>query len=209
MTSGNPSAASPTAILSEEHQVILVVLNALESLIAGTESETRLEEAEARELVGFFRGFADRFHHAKEEACLFPVLEQRGIPCEQGPIGVMLREHEEGRACVRAMDETAGPAAAGDSEALVRFIAAGRRFIPLLRGHIEKEDLCLFSMAEQVLSDQDRTRLAAAFRDADDRQADPEAHQQYLALARRLSEGYAVPRTPLRDAPRHPAACGH
>lgn len=194
MTFKTSSAVSPTGILTEEHQVILVVLNALEAMIAEADANRALDQQEAHDIVSFFRGFADQWHHAKEEARLFPMLEQRGVPCEQGPVGVMLREHEEGRVCVRAMSEAVGPAASGDSAALAGFIAAGRRFIPLLRSHIEKEDHCLFPMAEQVLTDQDRRDLISGFREAEHEQADPAAHGRYLALAERLPEQYGVSR---------------
>jgi hemerythrin-like domain-containing protein len=56
-----------------------------------------------RQGVDFVRNFADRCHHAKEEENLFPRMEARGVPRDGGPIGVMLFEHEEGRAYVRAI----------------------------------------------------------------------------------------------------------
>lgn len=45
----------------------------------------------------FIRGFADGCHHKKEEGVLFPAMQSAGVPCERGPIGVMLAEHERGR----------------------------------------------------------------------------------------------------------------
>jgi hypothetical protein len=56
---------------------------------------------------GFFRNFADRCHHSKEEDELFPKMVEHGIPKEGGPIGVMLMEHDQGRAFVRGMSEAA------------------------------------------------------------------------------------------------------
>mgnify|MGYP000753666721 CR=1 FL=1 len=44
------------------------------------------------EAVDFFRMFADRCHHAKEENHLFPAMEAKGMPREGGPTGVMLYE---------------------------------------------------------------------------------------------------------------------
>jgi len=37
--------------------------------------------------------FADRYHHRKEETYLFPVLQQRGILRDGGPLGVIENEH--------------------------------------------------------------------------------------------------------------------
>ncbi|MCX7887840.1 MAG: hemerythrin domain-containing protein, partial [Verrucomicrobiae bacterium] len=94
----------PTEILMAEHRVIEQVLNVLEAM-AERAANGDLNRQEARDAVAFFRGFADRCHHGKEEAQLFPAMEAKGIPREGGPIGVMLCEHEQGRAAVRGMAE--------------------------------------------------------------------------------------------------------
>jgi hemerythrin-like domain-containing protein len=41
---------------------------------------------------------AEPCHHAKEEKDLFPRMEGRGLPRQQGPLAVMLVEHELGLA---------------------------------------------------------------------------------------------------------------
>ena len=48
-------------------------------------------------VTDLIRYFADGFHHAKEEKLLFPVLEQKGFSTMQGPVAVMLTEHQMGR----------------------------------------------------------------------------------------------------------------
>lgn len=49
----------PTAILINEHRIIEQVLNYLERMVERCASEGRLEEAPAREAIGFFRVFAE------------------------------------------------------------------------------------------------------------------------------------------------------
>jgi len=39
----------------------------------------------------------DRCHQGKEEEFLFPSFESIGVPHEQGPVGVLLHEQEQGR----------------------------------------------------------------------------------------------------------------
>ena len=107
----------------------------------------------------FFAEFADRCHHAKEEDLFFPLLKERGIPEQGGPIGVMLHEHDMGRDCVRRMRESAqGESLDGD-----KFAAAAKEFIPLLRQHIFKENNVLFKMAESILSENDDAELDEQF----------------------------------------------
>lgn len=95
-----------------------------------------------------FSQFADKCHHAKEEDLFFPLLKERGIPGEGGPIGVMLHGHDVGRESVRRMRE----AADGESLDAAEFSDAAKAFIPLLRQHIFKENNILFRMAANVLT---------------------------------------------------------
>jgi len=73
-----------------EHKIILQVLDAAEreARRMGETGEVRTERLE--QMVDFFRNFADRCHHAKEEKLLFVRMEERGMSREAGPIGVML-----------------------------------------------------------------------------------------------------------------------
>ncbi len=178
---------SATAILKHEHEIILLVLKGVER---GAES---LDETLAGEpdwldtLVDFFRTFVDRCHHTKEEKHLFPLMEARGVPKESGPIGVMLAEHEQGRARVRAVADAATAAQAGD-------VAARRTardnllgYVELLRSHIAKENTALFPMADRVLSADDQAGLEAAFERVEAEEMGEGTHERYHELAHRLA----------------------
>ena len=45
----------------------------------------------------FFRDFADKCHHGKEEDRLFVKMVEAGFLQNSGPIAVMLSEHDAGR----------------------------------------------------------------------------------------------------------------
>jgi hemerythrin-like domain-containing protein len=139
---------NPTEILSGEHRIIEQVLDCLEKLAKDCAAQGRLDKAAAEQALDFFRNFADRCHHGKEETHLFPTMEAKGFPRQGGPTGVMLGEHEQGRAHIRAMAE-AVEGAAGESEAVTRFVTHAHGYVGLLRKHIEKEDHCLFAMANK------------------------------------------------------------
>src|SRR3989337_494578 len=98
-------------------------------------------------LLEFFRLFADRCHHGKEEDLLFPLLEKKGLPRAGGPIGVMLHEHEQGRALVKQMADAAEAYGGGAAEAGGRWAEAARGYSFLLRQHIDKEKNVLFVIA--------------------------------------------------------------
>lgn len=142
----------PTRCLRDEHQVILKVLDCFDVALRRASLEQRLEPGTIGRFVEFFRGFADRCHHCKEEDRLFPCLEACGMPREQGPIAVMLHEHQLGRDHVRAIAESCPAAEAGNPSAFLAVLEHGRAFLELLRHHIMKEDHVLFEMADQMIT---------------------------------------------------------
>lgn len=169
-------ATTPTGRLREEHEVILRALALLERFGRALEAGEAVDREGLAWLQAFFGTFADRCHHGKEEQHLFPALERHGIPQEAGPIGVMLREHEEGRALVRAIAE-------GDDRQAAEAI---RAYVALLRTHIDKENGVLFPMAEHVLPETEQRGLLRAFEAVEQAVAGPGVHERLLAELARL-----------------------
>lgn len=134
-------AKTPTEILREEHRVILRALAALEAAAARVAAGSAVPDGWWAEVIRWLRTFADKNHHAKEENSLFPAMIKAGVPSGGGPIEVMLAEHVQGRALIRAMESEAGAPRA----------AAARRYVDLLRQHIDKENGILFPLADAVL----------------------------------------------------------
>ncbi len=167
---------TPTDVLREEHVVILRALTLLEHFGERLEAGELVDQQELAWLRAFFCIFADRCHHGKEEQHLFPALERRGITREGGPLGVMLQEHEEGRALLGAMAE-------GNDR---RTAEAIRAYVRLLRVHIDKENGVLLPLAEQVLSEEEQRELAQAFEQVEQAIASPFVHDRLLAELARL-----------------------
>ena len=159
---------TPEQILMDEHRVIERVLSCLEKLTGQCRTQRRLDAESARKMIAFFRGYADRRHHRKEEDLLFPLMSERGVPTEGGPIGVMCYEHERGRNHIKVMEQAIDGAAEGRQEDLDAFIEEAHRYIGMLREHIQKEDHCLFAISRQVLAAGDRTALMERFHEVDD-----------------------------------------
>lgn len=155
-------AGSPTQILKDEHTLILQALDGLERKLIALEAGAAPDRTYFEKAVKFIRTFADDCHHGKEEDLLFKTMVDRGFPLQGGPIAVMLSEHETGRAYVHQMAEAAAgigqdPAAAG------KIVRNGRAYIQLLRPHIDKENMILYPMADNMLSSEDQAYLGEAF----------------------------------------------
>jgi hemerythrin-like domain-containing protein len=156
-----------TEILEREHEVILKVLDCLERLAAGARGHEGLDRASAEQALDFFRSFADRCHHAKEEDRLFPALVAKGMPKDAGPIAVMLSEHEQGREAVACMRRAVAGAEADTPGAAQRFAQYAETYVALLREHIRKENQVLFPMADRILAEGDQARLLREFEQAE------------------------------------------
>lgn len=190
----------PTEILMNEHRVIEQVLNCLEAMTERALAERQLDTASARDAVDFFRNFADRCHHGKEEGQLFPLLERRGLPREGGPTGQMLAEHEAGRTHIRGIEEAIARAEAGDSHAVNLFASHARGYVELLREHIQKEDHCLFAMAGALLSEEDQQELHRQFETVEHEHMGQGMHEKYLKIADALADRCGVSRATVAAA---------
>src|SRR5690349_13967245 len=90
--------------LTKEHQTILTALEILKSVSTAVRNNESGAVEDAEMLVGFFKTFVDRCHHVKEETALFPKLVAAGMPLSEGPLAVMLDEHERSRTLLRNME---------------------------------------------------------------------------------------------------------
>lgn len=151
-----PKYSPPLRRLVEEHSLIKRVLAALPAFLAGADLASPAAADRARDVLRFIRSYADRHHHAKEEEILFGLFDP-GLDV----IRAMLREHESGRAHVRAaaaaLDAGEGPAAA----------AALLAYRELLIGHIKKEDEVLYPWMDRNLSMKQVGLLSESFNEAD------------------------------------------
>ncbi len=175
----------PTRRLSEEHESILNALDVLERIAEAYGEDPAATAPAAEAIVGFLVGFADELHHAKEETMLFPAMEEAGHSRHAGPIGVMLMEHDEGRALLRTMRGVLEDPEGGANT----FEAAALSFAELLRAHIMKENEILFPMAERTLSDAARARLVERFGHHDEVQHG-DAYRAHLATLARLASEF-------------------
>lgn len=171
--------------LVHEHRTILRVLGALEGRIREGEETGRLPVGFLRDLLAFSQGFIDRCHHAKEEGCLFPCLDRRGIPVTRGLVEVLLEEHATGRRLVSRIGDLldryeAGGAAAGE------VLDACRSYVDLLREHVMKEDDVLFPAGEAAMEPADQTAVSGCFADREKALGD-DYHPRLHRLAEELA----------------------
>jgi hemerythrin-like domain-containing protein len=178
-----------TEILIREHELILRGVAVLERMARRANSGQAVPPGDARAIIEFIRKFADGCHHAKEEGVLFPAMIAAGIPEQGGPVGVMLAEHDQGRAAVKEMD-TAVAAFGSAPSALEAFASAAFAYTTLLTNHIFKENNVLFRMADQVIPASQDAAMVAAYEEHEARVTAPGEHERFHAMIDALERGY-------------------
>jgi len=177
-------------ILMHEHRVIEKVLGALLAFAGRLEQGQQEERATLIEFAEFFKNFADKCHHGKEEDRLFTEMIRHGFPKEQGPLAVMYHEHDRGREHVRALAELGGGTGPLTAAELASAVQHARDFAALLSAHIMKEDTVLYPMSGRVLTALDFERLAGEFETFEKEVMGEGEHERYHQLADRLIERY-------------------
>ncbi|MCM8763778.1 MAG: hemerythrin domain-containing protein [Candidatus Omnitrophica bacterium] len=174
----------PTEQLQEEHKAIKLMLKILEAICKRLENKEDIPEENFEKIIEFLKIFVDRCHHGKEEDLLFPAMEEAGIPVEDGPIGVMLTEHNIGRDYVKGM-----------SEAVLRqdfnkFIENARGYVELLEQHIDKEDNILYMIADMHLQESKQKELLQQFEKVERERIGTGKHEEFHKLLHHLKKIY-------------------
>ena len=177
----------PTETLKHEHKIVLMVLQGAEREANSIKGGAAVHAEKIEQMVDFFKSFVDRCHHAKEERHLFSALQAKGFPTDSGPVAVMLHEHEQGRAAVRAIAGSVPGARSGDRAAAGALAKALLAYVELLRSHIFKEDNVLFPIADQALSADEQRQLTGLFDKVEEEEIGPGVHERYHQLAHELA----------------------
>lgn len=180
----------PTEELKKEHEAIKLMLRILGKVSEKLESGQSVNTDDLDKIVEFIQVFADKCHHGKEEDLLFKEMEAVGFPKDQGPVGVMLREHEVGRGYVRSMKDGIAKLKTGDKKSASVIAKNAMGYISLLSQHIEKEDDILYPMAEDRLSEAILKDLKKGFEKVEKEIIGPGRHEEFHKLLHRLKELY-------------------
>ncbi len=110
-------------------------------------------------------------------------MEARGFSPNAGPTAVMRSEHEQGRRYMKEMADAVKQGEAGEPTAIIPFAKNARAYSAMLRLHIQKEDNCLFPMAESALSESDTIELLRQFDETEQSHELAGQHEKFLQLA--------------------------
>lgn len=172
--------------LKNEHEGILYGLKILERMVLLLKNNENIETDDFRNMIDFFKLFADKCHHGKEENLFFPELEKAGIQNQNGPIGEMLIEHAEARKYIAQISESLGENFIKKDE----FIANASNYIELLRAHINKENTILFPLADTKIPAVKQTELLTLFEEFEETVMGIGTHERLHKVLHRYDEKY-------------------
>ncbi len=172
-----------TEILSSEHRVIERVIAALDVAADRLETGAAVRPGFFVDATRFIRNFADGYHHGKEEEVLFATMARNGMPTDDGPIGMMLFEHDRARELTAGLGKAAERWAGGDRDVADTLADYARAYGELLTQHIYKEDNILFPMAAQAILPQEQDEVLHEFERIEREQAAKGSKASYLDLA--------------------------
>jgi len=166
----------PTTMLSQEHQNILRMVNALADECKLLESGKKLDKDFFVKIIDFIKNYADKFHHAKEEEILFAELNKDSGNLHCNPVQQMLYEHDLGRKFVKALEEGL------NKNNKLEIIKNADAYSQLIQEHIFKEDNILFNLADNSLSQQIQESMLKKFKQAEIKNFKKGAKEKYLSL---------------------------
>jgi len=142
----------PIEILMNQHKEVLEVLEKIGASI----DELKDSPAETKQkLIALIEKLDKDFdvHSLRnEEEGLFPVMETF-LPRDQGPIGVMIMEHEEFLKQIKDFKQQLG------NEDYDKVLQIGQHITTAIREHIYKEDNILYNIARMHLSSEDMQKV--------------------------------------------------
>jgi hemerythrin-like domain-containing protein len=143
-----------------EHRLIERMVGVLTAEMKSIEKKSEVHIELIDSGVDFFRTYADRCHHGKEEDILFRDLAKKRLSPEHKKImDELIEEHRVGRETVRQLLSAKERYAKGDAAALKEIIGILKKLVEFYPVHIEKEDKHFFLPCMDYFSKEERDAM--------------------------------------------------
>lgn len=167
--------------LVAEHEMIERAMAVLRSNLEKIDEAVKVP-LQMQRAIDFLLEFGDKIHNTKEEKFLFPLMEQKGLPVQGGPIGVMLMEHDAERKLLQRMMAELPNLLEATTSARQKFAAEGFEYLTIRAEHIWKENDILYAMGRKVFSDEDNGSLLNEFKTLDQQTYGDNARAHYAQM---------------------------
>jgi hemerythrin-like domain-containing protein len=175
----------PIGPLMIEHRLIERMVGLLEQEVRsiGEKGEVHIELIDSA--VDFFRTYADRCHHGKEEDILFRDLARKKLSPEHKSImDELIQGHVFGRETVGKLFSAKERYGKGDGDTLNEIIGFLKALVEFYPAHIEKEDKHFFMPSMEYFSKGERDAMLQECWEFDKKLI----HEQYRKLVERFED---------------------
>jgi hemerythrin-like domain-containing protein len=148
-------------LLFEEHATILDAVSSVKAARAWLEADPLFYEQTIRSLIAFFRDYADRYHHSKEEEILFPEMCRRNELLAGGVIHEMLDNHDTFRQMLSEIEASLAQKKYGAAQHQIE------EYAEALSDHIAVENEEVFQAAASLFTDAELEKIRFRFLDSD------------------------------------------
>jgi hemerythrin-like domain-containing protein len=173
----------PIGPLMIEHRLIERFVAIIRQKLDDTEKTWRVDTNFIDTAVDFFRMYADRTHHGKEEDILFRDLNKKELAQEhKRTMDELIKEHKHARATVSSLVAANERYRNGEKKALEDIMVQLRELISLYPAHIEKEDKYFFVPCMDYFTEQEQNAMLEEFYEFDRTMI----HEKYQRLVEQL-----------------------
>ncbi|HEX6081933.1 MAG TPA: hemerythrin domain-containing protein [Methylomirabilota bacterium] len=156
------------SIIREEHRSLSAVTRTLMLLAREARAGGGAPDYELFTLIlDYIEGFADRFHHPKEDRYLFTALRRRTREANQ-TLDVLERDHASGDELLRDLRYLLARCRVGGAAAIDTFTATVEEYAAFHWRHMRLEEDTVMPLAERWLTAADWEPIDAAFQANED-----------------------------------------
>ncbi|UCE28447.1 MAG: hemerythrin domain-containing protein [Candidatus Coatesbacteria bacterium] len=150
----------PIGPLMIEHRLIERVVKLMESECLRCKTERKADPLFIDAVVDFFRTYADRTHHGKEEDILFRKLAEKELsPEHEKTMNELIEEHKIGRKTVGELHDAKERYVKGESGAVDDIVACLDKLTAFYPAHIETEDEHFFLPAMDYFTAEEQAEM--------------------------------------------------
>ena len=172
----------PIVFLMKEHRVIEDMVKALSIELDRERKQKSVDFPFLDTAIDFFKTYADRCHHGKEEGILFRGLSKKHLSAEHKEMmKTLVEEHVFARKTVGSLLESRQSFDQEDANALEKIIVVLEDLAVFYPRHIEKEDQRFFHPVMEYFSEEERENMVREFHDFDENLI----HERYMEIAER------------------------
>ena len=154
----------PVEILINEHRLIERFVKLIKKEMEKIVSTQKVELNFIVVAVDFFRTYADRYHHGKEEGILFQGLSQKKLSdADEKMMLELTMEHAYARRTVTNLERLKETYLDGKADTLKDILHLLKTLIELYPAHIEKEDKHFFLPSMKYFTQQEQGEMLSKF----------------------------------------------